>query len=33
MKRRYLLDTNIVSEPIRPLPNSNVFGRIQQHLH
>ena len=33
MKRRYLLDTNIVSEPIRPLPNSNVLGRIQQHRH
>ena len=33
MKRRYLLDTNIISEPIRPQPNPKVLARIQQHRH
>lgn len=31
MKRRYLLDTNIISEPIRPQPNPNVLARIQEY--
>jgi tRNA(fMet)-specific endonuclease VapC len=25
---RYLLDTNIISEPVRPLPNANVMTRL-----
>jgi tRNA(fMet)-specific endonuclease VapC len=28
MTLRYLLDTNIISEPIRPLPNANVMTRL-----
>ncbi len=28
---RFLLDTNILSEPLRPQPNSNVVGMLQQH--
>ena len=31
MKRRYLLDTNIISEPIRPQPNPKVLARIQEY--
>lgn len=30
-KFRFLLDTNILSEPLRPRPNSNVVGMLQQH--
>lgn len=29
MALAYLLDTNLVSEPIRPLPNSDVVTRLQ----
>jgi tRNA(fMet)-specific endonuclease VapC len=28
MSLRYLLDTNLISEPIRPAPNSNVLLRL-----
>jgi len=28
---RYLLDTNIVSEPLRPRPDARVLARLQQH--
>ena len=28
---RYLLDTNVLSEPVRPVPNPGVLARIQQH--
>jgi tRNA(fMet)-specific endonuclease VapC len=28
MTLRYLLDTNIISEPVRPLPNANVMTRL-----
>ena len=28
---KYLLDTNIVSEPLRPQPNSEVIRRLQEH--
>jgi tRNA(fMet)-specific endonuclease VapC len=28
---RYLLDTNVLSEPAKPVPNSGVLARIQQH--
>ncbi|MDY6783602.1 MAG: PIN domain-containing protein [Cyanobacteriota bacterium] len=28
MTLRYLLDTNIISEPLRPLPNANVIARL-----
>ncbi len=28
---RYLLDTNIVSEPLRPAPNSKILGRLRRH--
>jgi len=31
MKARYLLDTNIVSEPIRPRPNLGVLTRLEAH--
>jgi tRNA(fMet)-specific endonuclease VapC len=27
----YLLDTNIVSEPLRPVPNQQVLERLKQH--
>ena len=33
MKRRYLLDTNIISEPMRPQPNPNVLEHIRQYRH
>jgi tRNA(fMet)-specific endonuclease VapC len=28
---RYLIDTNILSEPLKPQPNSAVMAKIQQH--
>jgi len=28
---RYLLDTNIVSEPLRPAPNQKLLGRLRRH--
>jgi tRNA(fMet)-specific endonuclease VapC len=28
---RFLLDTNIISEPLRPQPNSAVIQKLQQH--
>ena len=28
---RYLLDTNVVSEPLRPEPNAGVIRRLQDH--
>lgn len=28
---RYLLDTNVISEPLRPQPNAAVLARLQQH--
>ena len=31
MKALYLLDTNIVSEPLKPIPNSQVLERIKRH--
>src|SRR5260221_6801829 len=31
MSLRFLLDTNIVSEPLRPRPNPNIIKRMQQH--
>ncbi len=30
MTLRYLLDTNIISEPIRPLPNANVMTQLME---
>lgn len=31
MTLRYLLDTNILSEPVKPVPNPGVLARIRQH--
>ena len=31
MSLLFLLDTNIVSEPLRPKPNANILRRLQQH--
>ncbi len=31
MTARYLLDTNVVSEPIRPKPNPGVLARLKTH--
>ena len=31
MSLRFLLDTNVVSEPLRPLANSSIVRRLQQH--
>lgn len=31
MSLRFLLDTNIVSDPLRPKPNPKVLARLQQH--
>ena len=31
MSIRFLLDTNIVSEPLRPKPNPKILERIQRH--
>jgi tRNA(fMet)-specific endonuclease VapC len=29
----YLLDTNVVSEPLRPAPNQQVLERLKRHEH
>lgn len=31
MSLTFLLDTNIISEPLRPAPNQQVLERLQQH--
>jgi tRNA(fMet)-specific endonuclease VapC len=31
MTMRYLLDTNVISEPLRPHPDQRVLARLQQH--
>ncbi len=31
MSLRFLLDTNILSEPLQPSPNSNVMAMLQEH--
>lgn len=31
MTLRYLLDTNVLSEPVKPVPNPGVLARIQQY--
>jgi predicted nucleic acid-binding protein len=31
MTQRFLLDTNILSEPLRPQPNSDVLQKLRQH--
>ncbi len=31
MSARYLLDTNVVSEPLRPTPNAQVLARLKRH--
>lgn len=31
MSLTYLLDTNIISEPLRPRPNETVLAHLQQH--
>lgn len=31
MTLSYLLDTNVISEPLRPMPNENVLRRLQEH--
>ncbi len=31
MTLKYLLDTNIISEPLRPTPNSTVLAYIERH--
>jgi tRNA(fMet)-specific endonuclease VapC len=31
MTLRFLLDTNILSEPLRPQPNSDVLQKLRQH--
>lgn len=31
MSTQYLLDTNVVSEPLRPKPNRKVLARLKQH--
>lgn len=31
MTPRFLLDTNVVSEPLRPSPNDKLVTRLQQH--
>lgn len=28
---KYLLDTNVISEPARPSPNRRVLGRLHRH--
>lgn len=33
MTLAYLLDTNVISEPARPVPNQQVLDRIRQHQH
>lgn len=31
MTGRYLLDTNVLSEPLRPVPSPQVMGRLEEH--
>ncbi len=31
MSIKYLLDTNVVSEPLRPTPNAKVLARLKRH--
>ena len=31
MKPRFLLDTNVLSEALRPLPNAMVMGKLETH--
>ena len=31
MSLRYLLDTNVISEPLRPTPNAGVLSRLHAH--
>ena len=31
MPTAYLLDTNVVTEPLRPLPNPHVLERLAAH--
>jgi tRNA(fMet)-specific endonuclease VapC len=31
MTARFLLDTNVISEPLRPKPNVGVMARLKQH--
>lgn len=31
MSLRFLLDTNIISEPLRPMPNRKILDRLQRH--
>ncbi len=31
MTLKYLLDTNIISEPLRPTPNAQILKRLQRH--
>ena len=31
MSAKYLLDTNIISEPLRPAPKANVLARLKRH--
>lgn len=31
MRLRYLLDSNVVSEPLRPSPNAGVLRRLREH--
>ena len=33
MKARYLLDTNILSEPVKPTPSATVVERLRRHHH
>lgn len=33
MTQSYLLDTNIVSEPLRPRPNKRVIDSLKKHQH
>lgn len=33
MSLKYLLDTNIVSEPFRQIPDSSIIRRLQQHAN
>ncbi len=33
MSAKYLLDTNVASEPLRPTPNAKVMARLKQHQY
>ena len=33
MKMKYLLDTNIISESVKTLPNKSVLIKLEQHQH